>query len=222
MDVQQRARRRQRRRAAAMVGVCAMVVLGGAGVLALRHDHTPLAITAGDGSAPPATTIACLEVVPTTMPALAPTLTTNVDFGQATTTSYGPIVDPSLPPGVSTTTVDPRTVVPAFLPGESTTTTYPSTVVPTFETLPPFAGNPCSAPNSQWRCQGPMSTTSDGWSYFQYCEQTFAGDASTVPYTTAPTSFDPASTTDPFTTYPTGEIVTATTGAGTASTIPAP
>jgi hypothetical protein len=173
-----------------MVGACAMVVLGGASVLALRHDHTPLAITAGDGSAPPATTIACLEVIPTTMPGTLPDFTTvSPDFG-------------------STTTVDGRLLPPpTFAPGVSTTTD------PNAE-LQPFVGNPCSAPNNQWRCQGPMSTTSDGWSYFQYCEQVFAA-ATTVPTATAipgiPATAEP--TTDPFTTYPPGDIVIATTAA---------
>ena len=180
-----------------------MVVLGGAGVLALRHDHTPLAITAGDGSAPPATTIACVEVVPTTMPAVTPTPTVIPDFG-------------------STTTVDPRLLLPPTFPPGVSTTTDPFAGA----TLPPFVGNPCSAPNDQWRCQGPMATTSDGWTYFQYCEQVFANASTVVPTTNfntvPPTTYDPKfppqSTIEPFFTYPTGEIVTATTTAAVPST----
>jgi hypothetical protein len=158
VDVQHRAHRRQRRQAAAMVGALAVVVLGGAGVLALRHDHTPLAITAGDGTQFPATTIACVEVVPTTAPAIP---------GDSTTTTY-PLTLPTLPPGVSTT-LDP-TGIPS--PGQDTL---------------PFAGNPCSAPNQQWRCQGPLSTTADGWTYYTYCEALYGN----LPPTTTST-FDPA------------------------------
>jgi hypothetical protein len=192
VDVQQRARRRQRRRAASMVCACAVVVLGGAGVLALRHDRTPLAITAGDGSAPPATTIACLEVVPTTAPALDPTGL--------------PAFDPNL-----TTTTYPPNVAPSLVPGESTTDPFAGA------TLPPFVGNPCSAPTGQWRCQGPLSTTSDGWAYFQYCESVFENATTVVPTTyfntVPPTTYDPKFPPQStiLTTYPPGDIVIATT-----------
>jgi hypothetical protein len=193
VDVQHRARRRQRRRAAAMAGACIVVVLGGAGVLATRHDSRPLSIGAGGAStiALPATTIACFEAVPTTIAALDPSLTTNVGFG------------------LTTTTTDPRTVVASFVPVESTTTDPTGT-----GTALPFLGNPCSAPNTQWRCQGQQHTV-DGWTYFEYCEPLNAGP------TTVPPTTDPF-TTDPFTTYPTGEIAIPTTAVGTASTISAP
>jgi hypothetical protein len=156
VDVQHRVHRRQRRRATAMVGALALVVAGAAGVLATRHDRTPLAITAGDGTAFPATptTVACVEVVPTTVSATtaAPTI-----FIEATTT------------------VDPR-LVTGFCP-------------------PPVA--------DQWRCRVPVSSTPDGWTYYQYCEQLFSNVPPTISPTTAPGSDQPNTSTFDPALYPT-------------------
>jgi hypothetical protein len=212
VDVQQRARRRQRRRAAAMAGACAVVVLGGAGVLATRHDSRPLSIGAGGAStiAVPATTIACAAAVPTTVPGTLPDFTTVSTTLQAATSTPPDTTAPGVPQGLSaqaTTTTYPPNLVPTFVPVESTTTDLGGT-----ETLPPFVGNPCSArTGNEWRCQGPLATTSDGWAYYQYCEPLYVNP----PVTTV------SPTTDPFTTYPTGEIGPGT-GTGTASTLPAP
>jgi hypothetical protein len=178
VDVQHRVHRRQRRRTVAMVGALAVVVAGGASVLATRADHTPLAITAGDGSSVPATTIACVEVVPTTRPP-----TTEPAIAEGTNTTYPPNLVPTFPPRVSITT-DPSGA---------------ALYVPVTGLCQPTTAN-------QWRCQGPVSTTSDGWAYFQYCEPVFA-DATTVPGIPATVVLTP----EPSSTYPPGEI-TPTTG----------
>jgi hypothetical protein len=165
VDVQHRVHRRQRRRAVAMVGALAVVVAGGASVLATRADHTPLAITAGDGSAAPATTIACVEVVPTTSPP-----TTEPAIAEDTTTTYPP-TSPTDPTGTA-----PYVGVTGF--------------------CDPTVGG-------QWRCQGPPSSTADGWTYYQYCEPVFAGATTTTYFNTVPASDQPNTSTFDPALYPT-------------------
>ncbi|MEN9643757.1 MAG: hypothetical protein RL238_426 [Actinomycetota bacterium] len=191
MDVRRRARRRHHRRTGATLGAVALVGVGGAVALAVRHDGRDQ-LAAGESDLGTPTTITCGSVlgVATTMPAatLPPGATTTLPpIGMYVILEGDTLLGVAEKFGVTVEQLElwnaDRPEFAAFAVGTAIVVGGTTEWMPLTPTTVPGWYDPCAPGGWTWHCTGPMGTDEFGRDVFESCEQVNDGSFATTTVT---------------------------------------
>jgi|GEM_PF-3147694 len=184
IDVHRRARRRHHRRTGATLGAVALVGVGGAVALAVRHDGRDQ-LAAGEGDLGVPTTIVCdTTFVGTTVPGatLPPfTTTTTMPVGMYVILEGDTPASVAEKFGVMVEELDlwnaDRPDYAAFVVGTAIVVGGTVEGMPGSPTTTPggLPFDPCAPTGWTWHCTGPLDTDEFGRAIYESCEQVYDG-----------------------------------------------